>query len=296
MSSRAEVFARELKDGRVYLLDGAMGTELQRRGVPTTLPLWSASALIDEVEVVTAIHKAYIDAGAEIVTTNTFRTNPRAFERAGVSESWRELALRACRAAAEARDACGKDVLIAGSIAPVEDCYRPDLVPSEEELRDEHGRLAAALAEGGVDFILIETMNCVRETVAAAEAASETGLPFAVSFVCSREGELLSGEPVGDALALIARWRPLFAAVNCRPPEEITEALGMLLNETSLPCGAYANGWGHPQDGEGWEFDSGTTVEHYADFVNKWRQMGARVIGGCCGTTPEYIQAVRKSL
>src|SRR6266581_3209778 len=126
-----------LERPRPVLLDGAVGTELARRGVDTTLPLWSARALLDDkgLETLTRIHEEYAAAGAEILVTNTFRTTLRAVEKAGRGDAWREINRRAVECARTGAGATsapgvpGSTRLVAGGIAPLEDCYRPDLVP-----------------------------------------------------------------------------------------------------------------------------------------------------------------------
>ena len=131
----------------ITLLDGPLGSELAARGVSTSLPLWSAAALDSAPEVVAAIHADYAAAGARVHTTNTFRTRPR-----DAGERWELLARRAVRLA---RDSVPAGHRVAGSIAPLADCYRPDLSPTDS--RPEHRDLARLLAEEGVDLLLCET-------------------------------------------------------------------------------------------------------------------------------------------
>ena len=312
---RASKFGTDLKGGRRFVLDGAMGTELERHGMRCDLPLWSARALRENPDAVRAIHKDYIEAGADIITTNTFRTNPRAYRNAGIAGEWKNDARTACELAKAARAAAGReslserdvgtplsavgrpptsegcrDLLIAGSVAPVEDCFRPDLVPAQDELREEHAMLAGVLKEGGADFILAETMNSTREACVAARAAQEIGIPFAVSFVCASPSALLSGERLDDALAAICAFNPLFVAVNCRPPKEMTALLNFLRERAQLPIGVYANGWESSEDRQ---FGSTAMIERYTRFAAEWADCGAQVIGGCCGTTPRYIKGLR---
>ncbi|MFN7842312.1 MAG: homocysteine S-methyltransferase family protein, partial [Pirellula sp.] len=143
---------------KLLLLDGATGTELNRRGVDTGLPLWSANALtIDSgLNILREVHLDYLNAGADIITTNTFRTNRRALVGKGFSA--RELTLRAVSTAREAVAEFGKPALVAGSVSSLEDCYRPDLVPSDDECIDEHTERIDHLVQGGIDLLLIETM------------------------------------------------------------------------------------------------------------------------------------------
>lgn len=296
MSRSPEFLSAILSSGRPVILDGAMGTELQRRKIDTGLPLWSASVLIKKPEVVKEIHADYLKAGADIITTNTFRTNMRTFLRAGLPDQSRELTLLACSLAKDAKKTTHKDQsLIAGCVATLEDCYRPDLTPDSDILYSEHQLLTQNLADGGVDFIFLETMNSIRETEAALAAAAKTNLPVAISFVCTKEGRLLSGEILEKALEIVMPFRPLFVATNCAPIDVISTSLAELLNHSSFPVGIYANGDGKPDDLQGWIFNTSTGPQNYLNATKEWVKSGAKIIGGCCGTTPEYIEMLSKS-
>ncbi len=288
---------KKLAAKKKVVLSGAMGTEIQRRGVHTGLPLWSASALITNPEVVKQIHRDYIDAGAELITVNTFRTNVRAFKRAGKEKLAQEMTLRACALAQEARKDSGKEyVAIGGDIAPVEDCYEPSLVPSSPELEEEHGMLAEWLKEGGVDFMFVETMNCIREASIASRAAKNTGLPLMISFVCDTKGSLLSGESMKEAVDTMMPLEPVALLTNCRPLKTIEASIAELLKHSPVPVGIYANGDGVPDNVEGWKFE-GTHPEHaYLEHVKQWLDKGVSIVGGCCGTTPEYIRLIAEEI
>ncbi len=293
--------ARLLERRRPVILDGAMGTELERRGIRTGLPLWSAHALITSPETVGRIHDEYIEAGADIITTNTFRTTRRAFLRAGLPDRSGELTARAVALAGESSAAFpGERVLLAGSMAPLEDCYHPELVPEEEALREEHAEHAGRLAESGVDFLLLETMGTLREAAAAAGAASGTGLEFVVSFLCNREGSLYSGEPLGEAVRLVMRLSPAAFSLNCVSPGFMGRSLANLqsaLRATAggehVPVGLYAN-VGAP-GGEHGPLLMDVSPGAYAEFAMTWVDAGASLIGGCCGTTPEHIRAIAEA-
>jgi len=240
------------------LLDGAMGSEIHRRGVEMPLPLWSCLANSTAPKVVKQIHRDYIGAGAEIITTNTFRTNTRVFEGPDVHKKSRDLTMCACDLAIEAREEAGaSNVLIGGSLAPVEDCYEPSRVPPDEELINEHGKFAGYLAESGVDFIFIETMNCIREARIALKSAAEAGAPYAISFVCGESGALLSEESLGDVFTMLGEFEPVFVCVNCRPPDQIDPSFTLLAEQSQYPFGVYANGAGCPEARSGWEFERG---------------------------------------
>ena len=275
------------------ILDGALGTELQRRDVDTGLPLWSANALMVHPEVVLQIHKDYIEAGADIITTNTFRATRRTFRRANLPDRSLQLTRNAISLARQARDAFpDRRILVAGSIAPLEDCYRPDLVPKDGELEDEHSELAVRLADGGVDFILIETVNTIREAYAACKAATATGKEVVVSFICNNEGRLLSGESLHDAITSVRELSPTMVSINCVSPRFMKPALDELKRSTPLPYMLYAN-IGLPENNkEGWEFTRDVSEDDYARHAVEWHRNGASIIGGCCGTTPAYIRSV----
>jgi len=279
------------------ILDGAMGTELQRRGVDTGLPLWSANALTNRGEVVLQIHRDYIDAGADIITTNTFRTTRRMFARANLPDQSDRYTTVAVDLAHQARDSApGREILIAGSMAPLEDCYRPDLVPPDDQLRLEHNELAGRLARAGTDFILLETMNTIREAYIACEAAIATGKEVMVSFICNRAGHLYGGESFADAIRMITPLQPTAFSINCVSPRFIMPALNIACVTTSLPLAVYANVGIPENERRGWEFTREITPEDYSTYAGDWLHSGVTIIGGCCGTTPEYIAALANIL
>jgi S-methylmethionine-dependent homocysteine/selenocysteine methylase len=197
------MFRSSLSQPNKLILDGATGTELNRRGVDTGLPLWSANALMNDgdAKILQQIHEDYLRAGADIITTNTFRTHRRALNPSGNADRALELTRRAVDIAwaAIAKVKSDSPKFVAGSISTLEDCYRPDLVPPDDELRAEHSERIHHLVECGVDLILIETINSIREAVIMAKLATITGTPVVVSFVCDRDGKLLSGETVTEA-------------------------------------------------------------------------------------------------
>jgi S-methylmethionine-dependent homocysteine/selenocysteine methylase len=301
----------------LVVLDGAMGTELQRRGLDTGLPLWSANALMSKPDQVLQIHRDYIAAGADIITTNTFRTTRRTMRRANLPDRSKQLTRIAVELALQARDECrDRKVLVAGSIAPLEDCYRPDLVPPDDELHDEHAELSGRLVETGVDFLLLETMNTAREAYAASEEAVKTGKEVVVSFVCDKNGDLLSGDSLAEAVKGIAVLQPAAFSINCVSPRYIQRGIDALRSAIGtlrslapperpkvkfsrageIPFAVYGNVGLPESDLHGWEFTHDITADDYASHARQWARMGAAIVGGCCGTTPEYISAIRQNL
>jgi S-methylmethionine-dependent homocysteine/selenocysteine methylase len=297
-SDGAELTRRIGLRGQPLLLDGATGTELERAGLPTGLPLWSTHALIERPESVHEIHLRYAQAGAEILTANTFRTQRRTLERAGQPpESDRRLTRLAIELA---RDAAASSTgpmtpWIAGSLPPLEDCYAPERVPNDDSLEREHTRQAGLLAEAGADLILAETMNTIREATAATRAAIATGLPVLVSFVSWRAGLLLSGEPLAEAAAIAIDLGASAVGVNCLPPSSL-RSCQQCLSPTGLPLLVSPN-LGEPNDQDGFSRDEDAPPEALTMALSDWiAESELRVIGGCCGTTPAHITALARAL
>jgi S-methylmethionine-dependent homocysteine/selenocysteine methylase len=288
-------FLERLRSGAPLLLDGATGTELERRGVVTALPLWSARALLEAPGVVEEIHRDYVAAGAEALTANTFRTHQRSLARGGLGARSAELTQTAVELARRAAlGAQRRRVWVLGSAAPLEDCYRPDLVPGDATLAREHAEHARALAASRVDAILVETMNTAREAAAATRAALATGLPVLASFVCDGGANLLSGEPLGAALDAVVPLGPHALLVNCLPPRAVPPCLPVLAGR-GLPYGAYAN-LGAPNPTSGFTRSDDCTPAELAEHAARWLAAGARILGGCCGTGPQHVRALARAL
>ncbi|MDA1330247.1 MAG: homocysteine S-methyltransferase family protein [Chloroflexi bacterium] len=283
-------FVERLSEDRPILLDGATGTELERRGVNTSSPIWSAMALVDAPGIVEQVHRDYLEAGAEVIIANTFRTQRRALTKVGMGDEAARLAGLAVSIARKAVQVSGKEAFVAGSMAPLEDSYTP-FEQAYETFLQEHREIANNLAAAGVDLLMIETMNSVREAQAAAQAAQETGLPFGVSFVCGQDGRLLSGESLQEVTDAVSEFKPSFLSINCTPLPAMAKALTALLAATDLPIGAYANA-GHSEDFEKWGVAA--PPEDYARHAKDWLAMGAKLVGGCCETQPEHIAAIFK--
>lgn len=291
-------FRSRLSRGELILLDGALGTELTRRSVPTPLPLWSAQALLDAPDTVRAIHEDYVRAGADVITAGTFRTTSRTFAKVGREGEAQSLTQRAVALACEATDRAKgtREVLVAGALAPLEDCYRPDLAPDPELAFREHSEQAARLKRSGVDLILIETMNSIAEAMAALRGAKPTDLPVLVSFICKSGHEILSGESLADAVRAVEPFRPDAILVNCVSPDTAAECLVEMSCATRLPLGCYPNAGGPDMDRGTWRFDPSWTPERFAGAAAGWVTRGAQIVGGCCGIGPDHILALRLAL
>src|SRR3972149_387939 len=301
-----------LQKGGTILLDGALGSELVRRGVR-----WRKHGLLTDADRVKQLHEEYLAAGADVLRTNTFQLNPRIFLNVfrtrqhmrhtgapGLDAPPPQLVRTSVAQARQARAQAGleKTVAIAGVLSPLEHCFRPDLAPPPDAARREHEELARVFAEEKVDFLLLESMNTLAEAKAALAAGRAVGLPVWVSFVLGPEGELLGREPLEKAVAEMEKGGAEVVLVNCAPPEDITRALGRMQTFAPRPFGGFAHirRFSPPS----WKFDffpQFTDTEEwppdrYAREAEHWRERGASVVGGCCGTTPAHIPALRARL
>jgi len=283
----------------MLILDGATGTELDRRGIDVTLPLWSARAIIEAPDVLEDVHRSYLQAGAEVVVTNTFRTHARTLDRAGQAGRAGELTRQAVALAIRARDETRPDALVFGSVSPLEDCYRPDLAPSADDCRAEHALMIRDLLEAGVDHVLIETMCSAREATAAVQVARELAPGrWSVSFCLDVEGDagrMMDGTILRTLLPELHGAR--FIGVNCVPADRL---LGHLMSfRDDVPPGAdlaaYGN-VGRPDPVNGWVNTDAVDPDRYAEYALEWSRAGVELIGGCCGTTPETIRSIRELL
>lgn len=255
------------------ILDGALGTELARRGVPVEGPGWTAPAVQSHPDVIREVHEAYARAGCTVHTANTFRirrvARPEEATHAAVSL---------------ARSSVPSDHLVAGSIAPLGDCYRPaETLPSPGKA---HADLARWLTDAGVDLLLCETFPTIREGWAALEAAVATGRPSWVSFSPGPFAPFFSPEALREAgLGAVSRGAAA-VLVNCLPVEDVRPYLEALL-PLPIPVGVYANAA---------DPERPIPPDDYAEAALGWRCAGADIVGGCCGTTPAHMAAVSARL
>lgn len=283
-----------LPDG-IVILDGGMGQELIRRGVPQRGQLWSASALLEAPQAVRAIHEDYIRAGARLITANTYMTTRARLEAAGMPDRFEDLNRLAAELACQARDACGEAVLIAASLPPLATTYRPDLYRGFEASEPCYREMAELLAPY-VDLFLCETMASGEEARAAACGAAATGKPVWVAWTLADGGanRLRSGETVAAAAALIDDLPVSAFLANCCSPESVTAAMPDLVALGHGPVGGYANGFVPiPPDA-----DVGLALpaarddmdpEAYLAHARRWVAAGARLVGGCCEIGPAHI-------
>jgi S-methylmethionine-dependent homocysteine/selenocysteine methylase len=301
MTTFADLQAR-LDLGEIIILDGAMGSELQRRGVPMHGHAWNAAALDTHPETVLAVHEDYIRAGADVIITNTFSTARHVLEPAGLGDRVQEFNQRAAGLAQTARENAGggRPIAIAGSLSS----FRAGAAPAGQ-LAASYLEQAELLAEAGVDLIILEMMmDDIERTAPAIRAAQATGLPIWIGFSCrvTEDGavRLLHGGPFSleltQTLDLLADVPADTTAVMVMHTltEESAPALDIVRQHWSGPTGVYAHEgrWVDPD----WEFDHRVTPGDYLSFARQWVEMGAQIIGGCCGIGPEYIRLLKEQL
>ena len=291
-----------LRADEIVLLDGGTGSELQRRGVAMSPAAWSGVAAYTHKELLRDVHADYIRAGAEIITTNTFGTSRFVLESAGLGDEFSRVNAMAVEAAIEGRDmAATTSVAIAGSIS----CLPPRLdvaaYPDETKERDGYRELADVLAEGGVDLIALEMMEDTYHAVMAMEAALEIGLPVWLGVSCrfADDGETLVGfdfpdTPLSEPLDALLPLGATVVNIMHTDPEAVAPAIDELKTRWSGPFGVY------PELGDfsapNWQFTNLMSAEEFAQTAARWVGQGARLVGGCCGTTPDHIRALRDAL
>jgi S-methylmethionine-dependent homocysteine/selenocysteine methylase len=282
-----------LTRGDTLLLDGATGTELRRRGVALNRTVWSGLAATTHYDVLRAIHLDYVAAGADVLTTNTFATSRFVLAAAARDADFAALNERTIAAARDARDAADRDVSIAGSISCLPPCFDARRYPGEKAERAAYRELAETLAAGGVDLLLLEMMQETRHAPLALEAARTTGLPVWLGVSCRiGVGEALVGYdfplvPLASCLDALLPLAPDAVAVMHSPLAAILPALHALRARYSGPLGAY------PEIGDGSEPQPAVTPAALAAAALEWIAAGASIVGGCCGTTPAHVRALK---
>jgi S-methylmethionine-dependent homocysteine/selenocysteine methylase len=271
---------------RPLLLDGAAGTELERRGLHTHLPLWTATAARDAPGLLLAVHQDYVSAGADVLTACTFRTTHHILSISGLSSEAKWLTCEAVQIARSAASSAHRTVLVAGSIGPLEDCYAPDLTPDAATLEREHEGHATHLAEANADVLLVESMPTAREAAIATRAAARTGLPVITSLLARPGAQLYDHSSLGMALATLASLPVRLVTVNCCSLDACSDAIAVL-SEYGLPFGAYPNA-GDP-DGSFGRTPGPLAPDALERAARRWILQGASLVGECCGTEPKHI-------
>lgn len=283
----------------ITILDGGMGQELIARTLAEPTPLWSTRVMLDEPELVRAVHDDFFAAGATVATANTYAIHHDRLIPAGIDDRFENLHHTACELARAARDAAGGG-RVAGALGPLNGSYRTGPLPEDAADRfDEICRLQAPL----VDLFLIETASSIAQVRAALAGAKGHGKPVWLGVsVDDHDGtRLRSGEPLEDVMD----WTDGIDAllINCSTPEAVSAGLDVIKG-TDRPFGAYANGFTEITKSY---VQVGATVKElsartdltpaaYAEFAEHWAKMGATIIGGCCEVGPAHIAELVRRL
>ena len=315
-----ERLQQRLEHGDLIVLDGGMGTELQRRGVPPHSQVWSAGGLLTHPTTVQAIHEDYLQAGADIIITNTFATARHVLDAAGLGDRTAEINTLAVQLARRARDSVSADrpIYIAGSISTVRDAIpfkhtegnrlgrgtANEQIPAAKS-KANYREQAQLLAEAGVDLIMLEMMVDRERAGYAISAALETGLPTWIGLSFQREKvhgnlRLWGGAQFdgwfGQMTDVLGNRIPRSSLVSVMHTltEDVEESLHLIKKEWSGLLGAYGHSgeFAMPQ----WTFDTSATAQAYLEHARRWVPTGAQVIGGCCGIGPEHISLIRQAL
>ena len=299
-----ERLKQRLDAGEVVILDGATGTELQRRGAPMDPAAWCGPTTLHNDKLLTEIHADYIAAGAEVITANTFASSRLMLSRAGYGDRVAEINRRAVESALRARDRADGDtrVVVAGSLShmvPVAGgtaTVDPDRLPDDAEIAAAFDELARILAAAGCELIILEMMYCPRRIRFALDAALATGLPvwFGASARRADDGRVVSFEHAEDlSLDEVTRLIPAkgvdAAGVMHSGAELIADALRSVRRHFDGPLMAYPDsGYFEMPD---WRFVDVITPERFEAFCRDWIKSGVRIVGGCCGLTEEHVRA-----
>jgi len=293
------------------ILDGGIGTELERLGAPMDHEAWCAVALETHPQLVRDVHTSYIDVGADIITVNTYAATRHALTNGGMEDKfkcWNKLAVQLAKDALDASEV-DRGILIAGSVSNFGHFYEGY---TDEQLAPNYKDQAEILVESGVDFILLETLGSKCSTIVTAlNAVSEFDVPIWIAVSCAEDndsGQLYLGveeskiyshrvsahQELGEAIDTIMDIAGSALLVMHSTVDATLPALQLIQSHYDGLRGAYPNAgyWTRPE----WAFVDQISPEDYLDRAQQWLDTGARIVGGCCGIGPDHIAALSKGL
>jgi homocysteine S-methyltransferase len=285
---------------RPLLFDGAMGTMLYQAG--RSLDECLDALNLSHPEIVTGVYRAYINAGADVIETNTFGANRVRLEHHGLADKVRDINFRGVKLAREEREISGRPVLVAGSVGPTGRTIAPIGTLSPEEAGDAFREQIEALLEAGVDLLVIETMGSLDEMTAALGAARDaTDLPIVALMTFAEDGRTLSGHEPETVVPLLAEHNVSAIGANCSVgPQRLLQVTRRMRAAADAldgdrPAIAAIPNAGYPTM-VGARLIYRSSPEYFADFAARAVEQGANIVGGCCGTTPAHIVAMRAAL
>ena len=286
----------------MIFLDGALGSILLDRANKSSSGLWSAQFLLDDPEAIKSLYEEYIGIGSDLITTNTYSTIPSYLNKEEISAKMPELIAIAGKLAKEVADQHDQ-VRVAGSLPPLEESYRPDLVLTEGEALPIYKTLIEGLLPY-VDIFLCETISSIQETQNVLKALDlyNKEIPIWLSWTLKEDKKdlLRSGESIEEAFKFAEKYNPEAYLFNCTDPNAISSGLEVLQRLTDKPIGGYPNVFSVP---DGWTLDNDVvtlkndlTKESFSSFCQTWKEKGASIFGGCCGIGPELMAEMISSL
>jgi S-methylmethionine-dependent homocysteine/selenocysteine methylase len=289
----------EIDAGRPLVIDGGTGSMLQRRGVPVDPICWHATAALTHYSELVAAHAEFIEAGAAVITTNTFATHRYVLEQAGLAADYVALMHATVAAARQARSDAGRSVAIAGSVSCMPPAFDTANYPGEAQLRAAYAEQADTLADLGVDIIALEMIQDPRHGKWALDAAIATGVPVWLGVSCriaASSGELVCFDRpdvrLAELLDELLAHRPAVVNIMHTPLEAVEPALELLACSWDGPTGVY------PEVGS---FDAVARTrsvcvspDEFAAAARRWISRGASVLGGCCGADASHIRALAR--
>jgi methionine synthase I (cobalamin-dependent) len=300
--------SQRLIAGEIIVLDGGVGSEIQRRGVSLDPCAWSGLSHLHRPEVVLGIHRDYIQAGAQVITANTFSCAKHILECVGLEDKFESTNRSALDLARRARDECAtQEVWIAGSLSTIPPLDRPATIPAGPGIKDNYRRQAAIHAEAGADLLIAEMMLDTDTAAILVDACLESGLPVWVGFSASfaRDGTTVQAfrapgkytamkdQPFDEMLRSVLTEDVEVAGVMHTKLPVMSSALEELAKVWTGPKMAYA-ATGHSGKYR-WYFEDRADPEAYAESARRWiEEFGVQVVGGCCGTSPEHIGALSR--
>ena len=277
------------------LLDGAMGTELQNRGIDIPLPIWSANANLEYSDMIIEIHKDYIKAGVDIITTNTFRTTSWTYRKLGLSNNQAKNKSRMSlyKAVECAQIAVSNRIKIAGAITTIEDCYIPRDFPGISVAEDIYGQTLEWLYDAGVDIILFETMGNINEISCALKMSNQYNIPIWFSLITKDKYHILDGSHIKDVFQLLNQYSVNCLLTNCNRFDLALDVSDQIRFEWEGRWGAYPNL--AISDYENHYFNI-IDNSNFRGFVDSLLLKRPDVIGLCCGSTPGHIKKINHLL
>ncbi|MFW6278591.1 MAG: homocysteine S-methyltransferase family protein [Bacillota bacterium] len=270
----------------VLVGDGAMGTSLQNKGLPSgeAPEKWN----LEQPQKIVEVHKSFIEVGADLIETNTFGGNYIRLKEEGLENRMEKINYRAVELAQKAAQ---KDTIVAGSVGPTGKMFKPLGVLTPEEALNAYTRQIEVLVEAGVDVIIIETFTALEEIEQALSAAKEVEVPVIAQMSFQENRKTMMGVGIEQFVELAEEYKVSVVGTNCTPGAELTVELIKEFNSwTDLPLSGFPNA-GKPElkDGEVYYPEQ---PEDFAAFVDEFVNNGVKILGGCCGSTPETIRAI----